>query len=499
MALRNLTNSPLSLPQQHRQTRFSLRADIPLGSDDSEGFTVFDISDDVYDAVKVTSDQNLPSLPASEFRSDNDTSTNIGQIIRRGPPQGTTVRAEKHATISPATKANTGKHRRSWSLNDLDCLVSAHETSRHRSTSSKEALGASGNTTAYPHLPPKPPPCRRSTPDGIPSFGTLEAQRLRLVNPSWLHRLGDLIFGRSPSTEESEHVVDSIPDLPTASQPSVSAVQQHQYQSPTEMLRRASGMTRPMYASDTLKKPRRSSLPKGVRKALLPGDLATAADGSHVRGRFGPRVSGHGVGQRTIDVHPLARRQGTSTLEEEVYAIDKACDRELHREQYQPRMGPSGSSLPQRSGRHDLDIRQLSEAEPDSSNTMHLLRNSDSQRQQNTGACRSIQPHPLPHSVRSSFLTHQFILSRTQTIRIPDASQADYDVDHVLSSESEAIHSRSMTEPAVYDVSNTQHAVSHDDSMFTSAIDDIVERPEHNQGAAEGGQSRDLKTEVEIC
>jgi hypothetical protein len=41
--------------------------------------------------------------------------------------------------------------------------------------------------------------------------------------------------------------------------------------------------------------------------ATDPGPLARADDGTYIRGAFGPRFSGHGVGERAIEDLPLAR------------------------------------------------------------------------------------------------------------------------------------------------------------------------------------------------
>ena len=49
-----------------------------------------------------------------------------------------------------------------------------------------------------------------------------------------------------------------------------------------------------------------------------------------MRGRFGNRTSGHGIGQRNLNNHPLARVDRQAALEEEVRQIDKAC-REMNR------------------------------------------------------------------------------------------------------------------------------------------------------------------------
>jgi hypothetical protein len=56
--------------------------------------------------------------------------------------------------------------------------------------------------------------------------------------------------------------------------------------------------------------------------ATGPGPLATADDGTYVYGRFRGRMSQHGVGNRTLANHPLARRleskqTGTASRESE--------------------------------------------------------------------------------------------------------------------------------------------------------------------------------------
>ena len=65
-------------------------------------------------------------------------------------------------------------------------------------------------------------------------------------------------------------------------------------------------------------------MPPGVTTANSPGALAEAADGTQVRGRFGNRASGHGIGSRNIDHHPLARSR-QDAIDDAVREIEKAC------------------------------------------------------------------------------------------------------------------------------------------------------------------------------
>ena len=71
---------------------------------------------------------------------------------------------------------------------------------------------------------------------------------------------------------------------------------------------------------------RRSSLPHYIVRSHIPGPLALADDGTQVRGRWGARTSGHGIGGRSLRSHPLGRQE-TSAIEDAIRDIDKACAR----------------------------------------------------------------------------------------------------------------------------------------------------------------------------
>lgn len=94
---------------------------------------------------------------------------------------------------------------------------------------------------------------------------------------------------------------------------------------PAEMLRRILGTTGPVTVPVRPIQRSRSGLPKGVIRSAYPGALVQAEDRTHVRGRFGARASGHGVGQRNLDLHPLACRDNSSEVGAIVREIDKAC------------------------------------------------------------------------------------------------------------------------------------------------------------------------------
>ena len=83
-------------------------------------------------------------------------------------------------------------HSRSRSLNDIDCglqFQGVYQCQNYvRSKSSDEALEAVAQTRTYPLTPCQAPFLRSPTPNGLPEFGSREAQELRLVPPSRLRR-----------------------------------------------------------------------------------------------------------------------------------------------------------------------------------------------------------------------------------------------------------------------------------------------------------------------
>lgn len=234
--------------------------------------------------------------------------------------------------------ADTG-HQRSFSLNDLDCIEDCvrHHQERSACTSasctSSEALDAVAEGPSYPIKPVNAPPDRAPTPPGLPKFGSRDAQVIRLLPakqrqrprlfPSWLVH--------SPDESEARSI-----EAPTqVMSPTSTSIPEDQVASPSESLLRrilaATGMSRHVSApSQDQNESPRVSLPSGVFTTAEPGILAMADDGTAVRGRFGNRASGHGVGSRDITNHPLLRMGQISTVEEEVRQIDKACE-ELNR------------------------------------------------------------------------------------------------------------------------------------------------------------------------
>lgn len=506
--LRNLTNSPLLSPRLHGKTHFSNSSNLPYGSDESGVLPSLNIDDGIWNAQRVTSDQNLPLGSARGHEHDNAQGANIHDTETRTLPGGNIAMARQYFTGCSTVETKACEHRRGWSLNDLDCIARIqplfHDIVHQRSASSKDVLEATDSTTVYPHLPPGPPPCRRATPDGIPSFGTPEAQELRLVPPSRLHQFRRLVWRRLQQLNDANHVVESTSDAQNGIRRSVPAAGQHQYRSPTEMLRRASGMTRPTPVNDKSGKPRRSVLPRGVIVAAVPGNLAVAEDGSHVRGRFGHRASGHGVGQRTMDIHPLVRRQGTSAVEEEVQAINKACGRESLQEQHQsgsaptesqplrsPRCGPL-----QRLGRQNPDITEVSTAERTVHSSIYAFEALERQVQSNAELPGGLQESP--GTLNSSFPRYHSFLSRLPRDATYQSSRADNGIGDIRSSGNETIRPPRMSEPPPCNISLPQSAAPGD-SSDRQTMNDVPEGRERESTSTAAAQRRDWRMEIEIC
>lgn len=266
-------------------------------------------------------------------------------------------------------------HSRSRSLNDIDCGLphrGVYDCQNHvRSKSSDEALEAAAKTTTYPLSPCHPPMFRSLTPNGLPEFGSREAQELRLMPPSRFHRLAEALQRRVPQVEHnSESNIEEERDRANSPQHHEAVhPTQARPQTPADILRRMMGTLMPVSVPRPLQQPRRASLPKGVIRVSQPGPLTQAADGSHIRGRFGNRASGHGIGPRTISIHPLARLRESSGLEDAVEEIEKACAREDalrqcgERQQRQRTCGRSTSAArPAQNQDHDNCIAEASAA-----------------------------------------------------------------------------------------------------------------------------------------
>ena len=243
------------------------------------------------------------------------------------------VRSYNQAWPTPnQLPGNSGQHQRSFSLNDLDCLqklVKIDKASACTSVSctSSEALQAVPGGPSYPVKPVDPPPARVPTPPGLPSFGTREAQVIRLIPdrerrqrprlfPSWLVH----------SHDEGDHRVSDIANAAAVA----NTAPENQLSSPSEgLLKRllaASGMARVVSppVQNRNEQPR-ASLPAGIVATAETRILALAADGTAVRGKFGIRSSGHGIGQRDLSNHPLTRADRSSVIDEEVRQIEKVC------------------------------------------------------------------------------------------------------------------------------------------------------------------------------
>ena len=218
----------------------------------------------------------------------------------------------------------------SFSTNDLDCLK--HFLTSQDAESSSVTLCPSPFNRLAPHTPmfpmrPKhPPPQRPRTPDGLPSFGTKEAQQLRLSPAKQRHRY-HMLLSWIRGGHESEENSSPSPN------PVTSPVAVPEDTPATDMLQRLFGISRPVAAPSADPHPK-ASLPPGVTSANSPGILAIADDGTPIRSKFGTRASGHGVGTRNLDHHPIARVDARvdrrTAIQEHVEMIDKACER-IHR------------------------------------------------------------------------------------------------------------------------------------------------------------------------
>lgn len=330
MPLASLTGSPVQSPPN--EDRIPHVSDSLLGSNGSGSAPLTENFDGIYNAQLITSHEE----PSRETHSVSD----CGAWGNAYMGQKKKVQSEGGVlTTDWRSGQPSNEDRHGWS-DDLEYAVQIQTliagASCERSPSSDEALQAAANINAYPHLPPQPPPHREPTPDGIPSFGTRSAQRLRLVPPSRLHRLGKLLQSSFQNRRNLQEHIPGDDGARNVDQPTHERARHNQSEGAADVLRRATGMTRPRPVATAAAKPQRIALPRGVKMVWAPGDLTVADDGSHVRGKFGYRVSGHGVGQRALDTHPLARRQRSDAVESAIHAIDKACEREAMRTQQLP-------------------------------------------------------------------------------------------------------------------------------------------------------------------
>ncbi|KAJ9613893.1 hypothetical protein H2200_002029 [Cladophialophora chaetospira] len=226
--------------------------------------------------------------------------------------------------------------RYSLSLNDLDHILSKQPSTRPHSPhpSSSDLSFDSSWIPAQPLVPVQPPPVRVKTPPGLPSFGSKQATQLRLQQQS-SSRTGSRIRSWLSSHDESDErtavigstgAMTSTQTSPITSPPSLHPSVPNGTTDSRELLRRtlaAIGMSRmldPDPVDRTSSSPLQNvaevqasssnsklNLPPWVYMSNISGPLARADDGTYMRGSFGPRSSGHGIGARGVNSLPLAR------------------------------------------------------------------------------------------------------------------------------------------------------------------------------------------------
>jgi hypothetical protein len=186
-----------------------------------------------------------------------------------------------------------------------------------RSSASSQILRSIPQNPAEPAKPAAGSMERRPTPEGLPSFGSKEAQRLRMRPEPALRRgtRAILEWMRSDRMSQSQDGAVTSRRTVAACRNSSGASTRPQPQTqtrtvPMDMLQRLFGTPRVVNAPDSntsenyVQRPT-ASLPRYVTRASSPGVLTAAADGTYVRGRFSARMSAHGA-TRGLDWHPLA-------------------------------------------------------------------------------------------------------------------------------------------------------------------------------------------------
>ena len=192
--------------------------------------------------------------------------------------------------------------RRAFSLDDLDCLKFSSldclvRRTRSSISSSSDpgplaSFGERHSQLAEPQQPSYPRPERTPTPPGVPSFGSPDAVNFFNQPParssSWW-RIGRPTRPRPSFPDTSVAATALVGNL---NSPSSQAAR------PSGLFRRFTLFNIDFSPSPWTTQPRRASLPAGVLRA---------DDGTFVRGRFGGRVSGHGISSRGLDSHPIQR------------------------------------------------------------------------------------------------------------------------------------------------------------------------------------------------
>ncbi|KIW63464.1 hypothetical protein PV04_10300 [Phialophora macrospora] len=224
--------------------------------------------------------------------------------------------------------------RLSRSLNDLDLVVKRRNIVGHSShyRSCSEFSFDSSWFPARPHEPARPPPVRIPTPPGLPPFGSWEATLLRLEQRllgrtsltlrRWIHSHDESYeqdVASATANLMAAHEVSPVYSPPFPPQRphdrrdlfrrTLAAIGMSRVFEPDTVHGRASSLSLPQISpqEQALSSGFQIVLPPWVYIANDPGPLARADDGTYIRGAFGPRFSGHGVGERTIEDLPLAR------------------------------------------------------------------------------------------------------------------------------------------------------------------------------------------------
>ena len=144
-----------------------------------------------------------------------------------------------------------------------------------------------------PRLPPHQPPVRSATPPGVPSFGTPEATSY--LSPSGASILS--LWRRSSSPRRNQLGAATPASAATtalaASFTGTNVCDRHQEPPQRRLSTAGINETREIMSAP--------------RRATMPACVLRADDGTSVRGHFGGRVSGHGIGPRNLDTHPLQR------------------------------------------------------------------------------------------------------------------------------------------------------------------------------------------------
>ncbi|KAK2755998.1 hypothetical protein FQN54_005796 [Arachnomyces sp. PD_36] len=314
----NLDSSE-SIPSEHSSlyeaARFSFQAEDGLNQ--AEG-----LYDNGIDHTAMDNTSMLPSEQSSTPKAGPTTSS--GKHVTWCLNNLDTITEQRNATLlgpsavlpdsfisrpKPSQPNFYGSRRRdAFSLDDLDAQMLHRKRSlleRHHDPDSSSSNGFEPlreyRSPAEPAQPILPPPVRVPTPPGLPSFGSPEAMRYRNRNPP------SPSHGRHSSSHSAHQPHSTLSqgtaDPNTGNNGSVS--------SPFR-----GGSLRRLFISCFEPQP----------TPLAPGVIGRAEDGTLVRGRFGTRQSGHGIGagpgSRGLAAHPFHRSSLPTARPNEVVQVD---------------------------------------------------------------------------------------------------------------------------------------------------------------------------------